>query len=107
MKNNGYDAYKQGDSTMSGSVYVSFLVNFDSVQANGGDYFFALLPNNSTSNYAARLYAKDTLGGVYLGIAKGTIATNPLSWSTAFCPSIETLQAQKAECSTGTIRRGK
>ena len=82
IKNNGNDAYKQTDSTLTGSVYVSFMVNFDSVQANGGDYFFALLPNSSASNYTARLYAKDTLGGVYIGIAKGTIATNPLSWST-------------------------
>ncbi len=103
MKNNGYDAYKQGDSTMSGSVYVSFLVNFDSVQANGGDYFFALLPNNSTSNYAARLYAKDTLGGVYLGIAKGTIASNPLSWSsTVYQKNVTYLVVVKYTFLTGT-----
>ncbi len=82
VRNNGNDAYKQADSTLSGSVYVSFMVSFDSVQANGGDYFFALLPNNSTTNYTARLYAKDTLGGVYIGITKGAIASNPISWST-------------------------
>lgn len=82
LKNNGNDAYKQTDSTLTGSIYVSFLVRFDSVQANGGDYFFALLPNNSTSNYTARLYAKDTLGGVYIGITKGTITSNPITWST-------------------------
>ncbi len=82
IKNNGNDAYKQTDSTLTGSVYVSFMVRFDSVQANGGDYFFALLPNNSTSNYTARLFAKDTLGGVYLGITKGAIASNPITWST-------------------------
>ena len=81
IKNNGNDAYKQTDSTLTGSVYVSFMVNFDSVQVTG-DYFFALLPNNSTTNYTARLYVKDTLGGLYLGITKGAIATNPVSWST-------------------------
>ncbi len=82
VKNNGNDAYKQTDSTLSNSVYVSFMINVDSVRAVGGDYFFALLPNNSTTNYTARLYAKDTLNGVYFGISKGSIATNPLSWST-------------------------
>lgn len=82
VKNNGNDAYKQTDSTLTGSVYVSFMVNIDSVRANGGDYFFALLPNNSTTNYTARLYAKDTLNGVYFGITKGAISTNPITWST-------------------------
>jgi len=74
--NTGQDAYKQfsgaGDST--GNVYVSFMVRVDLTAANG-DYFLALLPDNSTSNYTGRFYAKDTTGGFRFGIAK---ATNPI-----------------------------
>jgi hypothetical protein len=82
VANNGNDAYKQfnGDSTTS--MYTSFMINVDSVKT-GGDYFFALLPNNSTTNYAARFYAKDTLGGVSFGCSKGTSASNPIAWSPA------------------------
>ena len=79
VQHTGQDAYKQfsgaGDST--GNVYVSFMLRVDSTQA-AGDYFFALLPDNSTSNYTGRFYAKDTTGGFRLGIAK---ATNPLVYA--------------------------
>ncbi len=79
VQRTGQDAYKQfsgvGDST--GNVYVSFMLRVDSTAATG-DYFFALLPDNSTSNYTGRFYAKDTTGGFRLGIAK---ATNPLVYA--------------------------
>lgn len=79
VQRTGQDAYKQfsgpGDST--GNVYVSFLLRVDSTAA-AGDYFFALLPDNSTSNYTGRFYAKDTTGGFRLGIAK---ATNPIVYA--------------------------
>lgn len=74
----GQDAYKQfsgaGDST--GNMYISFMVNVESGQT--GDYFFALLPDNSTSNYTGRIYVKDTTGGLKFGIAK---ATNPIVYT--------------------------
>jgi hypothetical protein len=82
LKNNGNDAYKpltSSDST--GSNYTSFMVNIDSSQALGGDYFFALLPSASTTNYTARLYVKDTTAGMIFGITKGTIASNPVTWT--------------------------
>lgn len=85
IRNNGQDAYKQFDSVNTGSVYVSFMINLDSVQASG-DYFFALLPNSNTTNYTARLYVKDTLGGVSFGITKGSPTgnpPNPISWTGA------------------------
>ncbi len=79
VQRTGQDAYKQfagvGDST--GNVYVSFMLRVDSTAA-AGDYFFALLPDNSTSNYTGRFYAKDTTGGFRLGIAK---ATSPLVYA--------------------------
>lgn len=82
VQKTGQDAYKQfsgtGDST--GNVYISFMIRIDSTA--GGDYFFALLPDNSTSNYTGRIYAKDTTGGYKFGIAK---ATNPIVYaSTVF-----------------------
>lgn len=80
LSNNGNDAYKQFTADSTGNLYTSFMVRFDTVKA-GGDYFFAMLPSSSTTNYAARFYAKDTLGGVSLGVSKGTSASNPISWT--------------------------
>jgi hypothetical protein len=80
LRNNGNDAYKQTDSTLSGSVYVSFMIKVDSVRALG-DYFLALLPNNSTTNYTARFYLKDTTNGVSFGVSKGTSASNTVFWT--------------------------
>ena len=82
MANNGNDAYKQFTADSTGSFYTSFMVNLDSVKA-GGDYFFALLSNTSTTNYTARFYVKDTLNGVSFGCSKGTSASNTVFWSPA------------------------
>jgi hypothetical protein len=74
VKNNGQDIYKQHDSVNTNSIYVSFLLRVDSVQATG-DYFFALLPSTSTSNYTMRTYLKSASGGYQIGISKSTEAT--------------------------------
>src|SRR5258706_4391944 len=80
LRNNGNDAYaNMNDSALNNSVYVSFMIKVDSSQT-GGDYFLALLPNNSTTNYVARTYIKDTTGGFSFGISKGTSASNPIVW---------------------------
>jgi len=67
----GQDVYKDGFvSTNSGSVYVSFMIYPSSVQA-AGDYFFALLPSNSTTNYVSRIFLKLSTTGYYkIGISK-------------------------------------
>ena len=83
LSNNGYDAYKQFTADSVGNLYTSFMVRLDSTKPLGGDYFFAMLPNNSTSNYAARFYVKDTLGGIAFGCSKGTSASNTVFWSPA------------------------
>jgi hypothetical protein len=80
LSNNGNDAYKQFVPDSVGSMYTSFMVRIDSIRATG-DYFFALLPITSTTNYAARFYAKDSSGGVAFGCSKGASGTNPISWS--------------------------
>ena len=82
LKNNGNDAYKNAnDSVSTGSVYAAFMVNIDSAQVGLGDYFFALLPGTSTTNYTARFYAKDSSGGVAFGISKNASGSNPIVWS--------------------------
>jgi hypothetical protein len=80
MSNNGQDAYKQFDSITSGYVYVAFMVRIDSAKTGTGDYFFALLPSNSTSNYTARTFVHDSTGSgnIAFGIIKSTTSTGPL-----------------------------
>ncbi|MBI5727632.1 MAG: T9SS type A sorting domain-containing protein, partial [Ignavibacteriales bacterium] len=81
LRNNGNDAYKNmSDSVTTGNVYASFMVNIDSAQVGLGDYFFALI-NNTTTNYTARFYAKDSSGGVAFGISKNASGSNPIVWS--------------------------
>jgi len=80
LHNNGQDVYRQHDSVNSSNIYISFLVNVDSAQATG-DYFFALLPNNSTTNYTSRFYIKDTSGSVTFGLSKGSSASTPIVWA--------------------------
>ncbi len=81
VRNNGQDEFTGFTAVTSGSIYFSFLINVDSSQASG-DYFAALLPSTSTTNYTSRLYLRDTLSGFNLGLTKGAIATNPVTWST-------------------------
>ncbi len=80
LANNGNDAYKDFVPDSTGSMYTSFMVYVDSIRT-GGDYFFALLPITSTTNYAARFYIKDSTGGVAFGCSKGTSASNPVAWT--------------------------
>jgi len=77
LRNNGNDAYKQMNSADSiGSIYLSFMVKVDSVRTLG-DYFLALISPTSTTNYTARFYAKDSLGGLAFGVSKGSPTGNP------------------------------
>ncbi|HMQ70468.1 MAG TPA: T9SS type A sorting domain-containing protein [Ignavibacteria bacterium] len=76
----GQDAYKDMSSVDStGAIYVSFMVNVTSAQA--GNYFFALLPPNSTSFYSARFYAQDD-GGLKFGLSKAAESTGPIVYTT-------------------------
>lgn len=83
----GYDAFKPFTSSVtSGSVYASFMLNISNAQATG-DYFVALLPDNSTSNYTARLNARSQGTGFELGVTKGSgTPTNyvPLNFGTTY-----------------------
>lgn len=84
LSNNGIDNYKSSSAIITtGTIYVSFMVKIDSVQSIG-DYFLALLPSNSTTNYFARVFAKDTLGAVYFGVSKSAISASTFlpTWGT-------------------------
>ena len=75
VRSTGNDAYKNFTSNDStGSVYCAFMVRVDTAKATG-DYFLAMISSTSTTNYAARVYAKDSLGFVAFGISKGTAAS--------------------------------
>jgi hypothetical protein len=81
LSNNGLDNYKNftGDSSSSGSVYVSLMVKVDS--AKTGDYFLALLPLSSTTLYTPRLFVKDSSGTLSFGISKGATTSVPAQYS--------------------------
>lgn len=73
------DNYKDftGSDITSGSIYMSYMVKVDSA-AGTGDYFTALLPQSSTTNYYARLFVRDTIGGLNFGISKSSVSASNL-----------------------------
>ncbi len=84
MLNNGQDAYKgfsNGHSYSSGSVFVSFMANVSAAQATG-DYFFALLPNTSTTAFSARTYIRLSSPGYFrVAIMRGSTASETTVYS--------------------------
>ncbi|MCC7159774.1 MAG: T9SS type A sorting domain-containing protein [Ignavibacteria bacterium] len=73
LHNTGQDVYRQNDSIYNANAYYSYLIRVDSVSATG-DYFSALLPNSSTSNYTMRTFIKSAGAGFQIGISKSTEA---------------------------------
>jgi len=71
LKNNGQDAFKDATATVTeDSYYLSFMLSVDT--AKTGDYFIALLPSGSTTNYNLRVHVKKIAATTYaLGIGKG------------------------------------
>jgi hypothetical protein len=65
----GEDVYKSFTAKNSGSVYLSFLMNVQSAQATG-DYFTALSPTASQTNYYARTHLKSSGNGFLIGLSK-------------------------------------
>ncbi|MFZ4797024.1 MAG: T9SS type A sorting domain-containing protein [Bacteroidia bacterium] len=72
----GQDIYRDLFSSVStGNIYTSMMINIGKATTTG-DYFFAYLPQSSTTNYTSRLYAKAVSTGFYkIGISKGSSAT--------------------------------
>jgi hypothetical protein len=73
MANTGQDVYRTFAKVSSDSVYLSFMANISA--ALTGDYFIALAPSGSISNYYARLHVKATTGGFLVGISKNNETT--------------------------------
>lgn len=69
----GQDFYRDlYNSANSGNLFTSFMLNVNKA-TTAGDYFFAYLPQNSTSGYTGRLYIRAAGTGFYrLGISKQT-----------------------------------
>jgi hypothetical protein len=76
ISNNGQDAYKQFTADSVGNLYISMMVKIDSIKT--GDYFVAMLPSTSTTNYTSRLYAKDDGGTISFGLSKGASSGGPI-----------------------------
>lgn len=70
IRNTGQDIYKSfTPAVSSGSIYLAFLMNVQSASAIG-DYFIALSPTSSQTNYYARTHIKSSGSGFQIGLSK-------------------------------------
>ncbi|MEP0862403.1 MAG: hypothetical protein HRF52_13285, partial [Ignavibacterium sp.] len=71
LTNTGEDVNRAFENTTTGSLYASFLVSIDSAQ-NAGDYFLHFGPENTTTTFLGKVFAKrDSLSGnLAFGVAK-------------------------------------
>ncbi|MFN7015344.1 MAG: hypothetical protein ACK4ON_13845, partial [Bacteroidia bacterium] len=71
LTNTGEDVNRAFATTASGNLYASFLVSIDSAQ-NSGDYFLHFGPENTTTTFLGKVFAKrDSLSGnLAFGVAK-------------------------------------
>lgn len=77
---NGQDAYKAFTGQNSGSLYLTFLLK---VMTTGtGDYFIAMSPASSQTNYYARFHVKTNGAGYSLGISKSNEVSGGASYGT-------------------------
>jgi len=69
LKESGQDVYQKFSPITSGVVYFSFLINVSSTSSIG-DYFIAISPSSSQTNYYARVHLKSSNNGFSIGISK-------------------------------------
>lgn len=74
LKTTGEDDYKSFTAVSSGSVYLSFLIKVISAQATG-DYFIALSPSSTQTNYYMRTHIKSSGNGFLIGLSKSNELT--------------------------------
>ncbi len=77
----GEDVYRTFSSQKTGSVYLSFLMNVQTAQATG-DYFIALSPTSSQTNYYARTHLKSSGNGYLIGLSKSNELTGGYVYGT-------------------------
>ncbi|MCU0443084.1 MAG: T9SS type A sorting domain-containing protein [Bacteroidia bacterium] len=69
LTTSGQDIYKDATSTItSGSAFAGFIANISATQATG-DYFFAVLPNTSTSTFSCRVFARSSVTPGFFNVA--------------------------------------
>jgi hypothetical protein len=101
----GQDVYRDlYNNVTAGNIYTSMMINV-SKATTAGDYFFAYLPQNSTSGYTGRLYAKAAGTGFYkIGISKGATTLETIVYSTdSFALNTTSLLVIKYQYNTGTL----
>ena len=76
----GQDVFAGFPSINAGTVYLSFMMNVAS--AGTGDYFIALSPASSQTNYYARLHIKTSGTGYVLGISKSNEVSGGAQYGT-------------------------
>ncbi len=81
LANTGEDVYRTFAAKNSGSVYLSFLMNVQTAQATG-DYFIALSPTSSQTNYYARTHLKSSGNGFLIGLSKSNELTGGYVYGT-------------------------
>lgn len=104
LANNGQDVYRTASANYtSGSVFASALVNLSAAQANG-DYFFAMIADNSTTNYVGRVFARLNGTAVNFGLSKGNETYTSFSnySTTAYSTSTTYLIVLKYTFNTGS-----
>ncbi len=97
----GQDIYRDlFNNVTTGNLYTSMMINVSKV-TTAGDYFFAYLPQTSSTGYTGRLYARAAGNGFYkIGISKGTDAA---VYSTdSFALNTTSLLVIKYQYNTGT-----
>jgi len=102
----GQDVYRDlYNNTTSGNLYTAFMLNVSSATL-AGDYFYAYLPQNSTSNYTGRLFLKAARvsGYYFIGISKGAVGVaESVVYSTdSFQTNTTSLVVLKYQFNTGT-----
>ncbi len=84
----GQDVYKDAAISMNnGNVFASFMLKVDSAR-DGGDYFFALMNQMSTTNSYARVYVRESSAGYFkMGVSKNNEAAVYSNDSFIFSPT--------------------
>ena len=101
----GQDVYRDlYNNVTAGNLYTSMMINVNKV-TTAGDYFFAYLPQNSTSGYTGRLYAKAAGTGFYkIGISKGATTNETVVYSIdSFALNTTSLLVIKYQYNSGTL----
>lgn len=106
VDSSGQDVYRDlYNNTTSGNLYTAFMLNVTSATL-AGDYFYAYLPQNSTSNYTGRLFLKAARasGYYFIGISKGAAGVaETVTYSTdSFQTNTTSLVVLKYQFNTGT-----